>query len=335
MKVSMIYKTLPLFFAMIFLIPVFMVVSYQNQTSLFSHPQLQQIKVLFIGIFLEALPFVLLGVLLSSLLQIFLKDEWIRRFSPKNPVLGVLFGSVLGFILPICECGLIPVVRRLMLKGMPVYIAVTFILSGPILNPVVLSATMVAFRSHPELTWSRMGLALAVAATIGLIIYIIYMRSPKSPLKLSLEKFQMQSDSTGLHEHSKSWSSFFVHAGNELIDMGKYLVLGAFITACIQSFIPREELLALGSGAVSSYLFMMGFAFVLSLCSTSDAFVASAFTHTFSIGPLVSFLVLGPMLDFKGLLMLLATFKAKFVIWLSLLLIVLVFIGSVAVNVLI
>ena len=114
--------------------------------------------------------------------------------------------------------------------------------------------------------------------------------------------------------------------------MGKYLVLGAFLTACIQSFIPREELLALGNGPTASYLFMMGFAFILSLCSTSDAFVASAFTHTFTVGPLVSFLVLGPMLDFKSLLMLSATFKTKFVIGLSLLVMTLVFIGSVAVN---
>lgn len=271
----------------------------------------------------------MLGVLLSSLLQIFIKDAWIRRFSPKHPVIGVLFGSMLGFVLPICECGMIPVVRRLMLKGMPVYIAVTFILSGPILNPVVLSATTVAFDAYPEVIWSRMGLALAVAAAIG---FIIYVRSPKNPLKLSLDKVQMQSDALPFHQHTKTWSSFFVHAGNELIDMSKYLVLGAFITACIQSFIPREQLLALGDGSLSSYLFMMGFAFVLSLCSTSDAFVASAFTHAFSIGPLLSFLVMGPMLDFKGLLMLLATFRIKFVIGLCLLVIVLVLIGSVAID---
>lgn len=328
MKVSTFYKISPLFFPIIFLIPAF-VVSYHHKTGLPSNPQLQQIKTLFIGIFLEALPFLILGVLLSSVLQMFIQEEWIRRLNPKNPVLGVLIGSMLGIVLPICECGMIPVVRRLMLKGMPVYIAVTFILSGPILNPVVFMATMVAFRSHPEITFSRMALAFAVSVLVGLIIYMI---SPKNPLKQSLQLFQLQTDSAGMHQHSKSWSGFFVHAGNEFMDMSKYLVLGSFVTACIQSLIPREELFSLGNGSISSYLFMMGFAFVLSLCSTSDAFVASAFTHTFSIGPLVSFLVLGPMLDFKGLLMLLASFKFKFVIWLVLLLIVLVFVGSVAVN---
>lgn len=331
MKVSNFYKMMPLFFVVIFLIPV-LTVSYQNNVSLLAHPQLQQIKTLFIGVFLEALPFIILGVMLSSLLQIVIKEEWIRRLNPKNPVVGVLLGSMLGIILPICECGMIPVVRRLILKGMPVYIAVTFILSGPILNPVVLVATMVAFRSHPEVILARMGLAFAMSISVGLIVYML---SPKQPLKQSLQRFQLESGSAGLHQHPKTWESFFVHAGNELIEMSKYLVLGAFVTACIQSLVPRAELFALGNGSISSYLFMMGFAFVLSLCSTSDAFVASAFTHAFSVGPLVSFLVLGPMLDFKGLLMLLATFKLKFVILLSLLLIVLIFIGSVAVDFLI
>jgi len=229
---------------------------------------------------------------------------------------------------------MIPVVRRLMLKGMPAYIAVTFILSGPILNPVVFAATMVAFRSHPEITLARMGVAMAVSVSIGLIVYALY---PRNPLKQPLQHAHSPSEPAGFHHHHspQTWTSFFVHAGNELIDMSKYLVLGAFVTACIQSLIPHQELLALGSGPITSYLFMMGLAFVLSLCSTSDAFVASAFMHSFSAGPLLSFLVLGPMLDFKSLLMMLGAFRFKFVIWLCLLLVVLVFIGSAAADFLI
>ncbi|WP_018885877.1 permease [Paenibacillus massiliensis] len=330
MNASTVYKTLPFFFVMIFLIPALTV--WSHDSNLLVHPQLQHIKTIFIGIFLEALPFILLGVLLSSLLQILVKEQWIRRLQPKNPVIGVLLASLLGVILPICECGMIPVVRRLMLKGMPAYMAVTFILSGPILNPVVFMATLMAFRAHPEVVWGRMGLALAVSVSIGLIIYLLY---SGNPLKQSLQRFHAQTGSESSHEHSRTWDSFFVHAGNELMEMGKYLVLGAFVTACIQAFIPRDELLDLGSGSLSSYLFMMGFAFILSLCSTSDAFVASAFTHSFTIGPLVSFLVLGPMLDFKSLLMLLATFKLRFVAVLSLLLLILILLGSMAIDILV
>lgn len=331
MKYPVIFKMLPFMIPLVFVIPV-LAIWVQNDSSLISSRDIQQVKTVFTGIFLEALPFVLLGVLLSSLLQLFVKEQWVRRITPKNPIIGVLFASMLGIVFPICECGMIPVVRRLMLKGMPAYIAVTFILSGPILNPIVFAATIMAFRSHPEVTIGRMGLAFAVAVTVGLLVYVF---SRNNPLKRSLQEFSEQDSANGvrkLHDHPKTWRSLFVHAGDELIEMGKYLVLGAFLTACIQSFIPREELLALGDGPTASYLFMMGFAFILSLCSTSDAFVASAFTHTFTVGPLVSFLVLGPMLDFKSLLMLSATFKTKFVIGLCLLVMTLVFIGSVAVN---
>ncbi|MGC6587311.1 permease [Paenibacillus sp. Dod16] len=308
MKYPVIFKMLPFMIPLVFVIPV-LTIWLQNDSSLISSRDIQQVKTVFTGIFLEALPFVLLGVLLSSLLQLFVKEQWVRRITPKNPVIGVLFASMLGIVFPICECGMIPVVRRLMLKGMPAYIAVTFILSGPILNPIVFAATTMAFHSHPEVTIGRMGLAFAVAVTVGLLVYVF---SRNNPLKRSLQEFSEQDSAVGerkLHEHPKTWRSLFVHAGDELLEMGKYLVLGAFLTACIQSFIPREELLALGNGPTASYLFMMG-----------------------SVGPLVSFLVLGPMLDFKSLLMLSTTFKTKFVIGLSLLVMTLVFIGSVAVN---
>lgn len=331
MKASTLYKIPPLFLPVILLVPA-LTVRLHSKSGLLVNPQLQQIKTIFIAIILEALPFILLSVLLSSLVQVFLKDQWISRLNPKNPLVGVLLASSLGIVLPLCECGMIPVIRRLMVKGMPAYIAITFILSAPILNPVVLTSTLVAFRSHPEVVWGRMGLALAVSISTGLIVYLL---CPKNPLKQSLLTFKLQSGSASSHEHPRSWEGYFVHAGNELIEMSKYLALGAFVTACIQSFIPRDQLFALGNGAVSSYFFMMGFAFVLSLCSTSDAFVASAFTHTFSAGPLIAFLVLGPMLDFKGLLMLFATFKTRFVIGLSLLLMVLILFGSVAANYLI
>ncbi|MBY9080197.1 permease [Paenibacillus sp. HN-1] len=328
MKASMLYKIPPFILPVILFVPA-LTVRLHGKSGLLANPQLQQIKTIFVAIILEALPFILLSVLLSSLVQVFLKDEWIGRLNPKNPLVGVLLASSLGIVLPMCECGMIPVVRRLMVKGMPAYIAVTFILSGPILNPVVLTSTLVAFRSHPEIVWSRMGLAFAVSILTGLIVYGLF---PKKPLKQSLTAFRLRSGNASSHEHPQSWEGFFVHAGNELIEMSKYLALGAFVTACIQTFIPRDQLFALGNGSVSSYFFMMGFAFVLSLCSTSDAFVASAFTHTFSAGPLIAFLVLGPMLDFKSLLMLLATFKSRFVICLSVLLVILILLGSVAIN---
>ena len=343
MKMAAHLKLLSFLIPCAFLVPVLITMA-PNLKEAWNSEALQNMKTVFISIFLEAAPFLLIGVLLSSLMQWFVSEEMIRKLTPKNPVGGVLVAGLLGIIFPICECGMIPVVRRLMHKGMPPYIAVTFILSGPVVNPIVFTATLLAFPSHPEITIARMGLAFAVAASIGGLVYMFVRQNPLRKPKATVTEvkthpgFKMaQPHSHSVdhdHVHDKNWRSFFIHAGDEFVDMSKYLVIGALITACIQTFISRSDLISLGNGPVASYAFMMGFAYVLSLCSTSDAFVASAFSHTFALGPLLSFLVLGPMLDFKSTLMLLSTFRTRFVIGLSLAIIILVFAGSWFINLL-
>jgi uncharacterized membrane protein YraQ (UPF0718 family) len=290
-------------------------------------------KTLFISILLEAIPFVLLGVLTSALLQIFVSEQTVRRLIPSNPIVGVLFACLLGLIFPLCECGMIPIVRRLMLKGMPLYIAVVFILVGPILNPVVFAATYMAFRSRPEIAYSRMGLAFLVAFCIGILIFRFYKRNPLRGYHPNTPQFETPAHSHGQqhqhsHTHSNKLFSVFGHASDEFFEMGKYLIFGAILTACIQTLLPRESLVSIGQGDWSSNLFMMGFAYILSLCSTSDAFVASSFAGTFTAGSLLTFLVFGPMLDFKNTLMLLSVFRGRFVLLLSSLIVVFVLAGS-------
>ncbi|MNJ40017.1 putative permease [compost metagenome] len=272
-------------------------------------------KTMFISIFLEALPFILLGVISSSLLQLFVSEQRLAQIIPRNPLLGILFASLFGILFPICECGMIPVIRRLMAKGMPAYIATVFILSGPILNPIVFFATYTAFRNRPEVIYSRMGLALVVSFIIGLIIYrfIHY-----NPLRISIGTLYDDGSETMEHPTWKSkLTSFFMHMSNEFFEMSKYLTIGAFITAMIHTTVNTGQLTAYGQGPISSHLLMSGFAYLLSICSTSDAFVASSFVNTFSIGSLITFLVLGPMLDLKGTLMLLSVFKTKYVMTLG------------------
>lgn len=293
-------------------------------------------KTMFLSIILEALPFVLLGVAVSALLQSFVSERTIERLIPKNPLLGVLFACLMGIIFPLCECGMIPVVRRLMRKGMPVYIAVVFILVGPILNPVVYASTYMAFRTRPEMAYARMGLAFAIALVVGLLLARI-LRSAKVIRETPQEKAagHAHDHSHGHHEHDHEHhhhggklGSVLSHASEEFFEMGKYLILGAMLTALLQTLVAREHLVAIGQGQLSSNLFMMGFAYVLSLCSTSDAFVASSFATTFSTGSLLAFLVFGPMFDVKSTLMLLSVFKARFVVLLAVLTAVLVLAGS-------
>lgn len=302
-------------------------------TYVFSeYPAIQSFKTMFISIILEALPFVMLGVLLSSLLHVFVSEKIISRLIPKNPFIGIITASSLGLLIPVCECGMIPVVRRLMRKGMPLYMAVVFILTGPIINPVVFWATFEAFRSRPEIAYSRIGLAFAAAAAVGLVVYYFVSRSPlRADNQASAGHLHHGHDH---HEHSHAEShggklkSVMTHAADEFFEMGKYLIFGSILAALIQTFMARESLVAIGQGEWSSHLFMMGFAFIVSLCSTSDAFVAASFAHTFTAGSLLTFLVFGPMIDMKGTLMLLSIFKMKFVIVLIILVAAFVMFGS-------
>ncbi|MEK3903656.1 MULTISPECIES: permease [unclassified Paenibacillus] len=316
-------KILPLLFSAAFLLTAGSL-WLPGHLSLLDNGYVDTFKTAFLGILLEALPFVLLGALLSSLLRVFVPDELISRWIPRRAVPAILFGCLLGILFPVCECGMIPLVRRLMHKGMPLYVAIVFILSGPILNPVVYGATLTAFRSHPELAYTRMGLAFAVAACIGLIIYGTVRRSP---LRLSIRR-EGSEEQHGTLRGGRA-AAVLVHTSDEFFEMGKFLIIGCLLTAGIQTFMNQSSLSAIGDRPLGSYVFMMGLAFALSLCSTSDAFVASTFLHTFPAGALLAFVVLGPMLDFKNALMLLSLFKTRFALYLFFLIAAAVFTGSV------
>ncbi|NIK78426.1 hypothetical protein FHS15_003564 [Paenibacillus castaneae] len=314
---------------------------------LLNSANLQTFKIIFISVILEAFPFILLGVLFSALLQVFVTDELIRKFTPKNPIAGVLFGALLGIIFPLCECGMIPVVRRLIRKGMPAYIGIVYLLAGPIVNPIVYTSTFTAFRGTPEMAYSRMGLAFVISVVVGFLLYK-FMR--KSPLKATPalhvihhnHNHKHSHSHSHDHDHSKNGSGFrgkgasiLSHSSDEFFEMGKYLIFGAFLTAIIQTVVDRSTLTAFAEQPFFAYLFMMAFAFILSICSTSDAFIASSFNGVFDFGPLLAFLVFGAMIDFKNLLMLLSTFRVKFVIILTLLVAVLTLVGAWVTEVLI
>lgn len=302
-----------------------------SSLSIPDNPLLQTFKSMFISIFLEAFPFILFGVLVSSFMQIFVSEEWIRRRVPRHPLPGIAFACLLGVMFPVCECGLIPVVRRLIAKGMPLYVGVVFILVGPIVNPIVFAATYTAFRTRPEMLYSRMGLALAVGAVAGLLIHQ-FIR--KNQLRNSRATMLAEGGAGSEHVHIRGsrMLAMVQHAGSEFFETGKYFIFGCLLTAAIQVFVSRGALVDLGHSQLGSPAVMMGLAYILSLCSTSDAFVASSFTNTFSSGSLIAFMVFGPMLDFKGTLMMLSVFKTKFVVLLVLLITVLVFAGSVLIQ---
>ncbi|MCY8203120.1 MULTISPECIES: permease [unclassified Bacillus (in: firmicutes)] len=285
-----------------------------------------QLNSIFISILIEAIPFILIGVILSGIIQMFVSEEMIARIMPKNRFLAVLFGALAGVLFPACECGIIPITRRLLLKGVPLHAGVAFMLTAPIINPIVLFSTYIAFGNRWSVVFYRGGLALAVSVLIGVILS--YQFKDNQLLK---------PDEPGHHHHHhhtllQKLGGTLRHAIDEFFSVGKYLIIGAFIAAAMQTYVKTSTLLAIGQNDISSSLVMMGLAFVLSLCSEVDAFIASSFSSTFSLGSLIAFLVFGAMVDIKNLLMMLAAFKKRFVFLLITYIVVLVLAGSLLVK---
>ncbi|MDQ6423505.1 permease [Paenibacillus sp. LHD-117] len=274
-----------------------------------------QLNTIFLSMVMEAIPFVLVGVLISGLIQSFITERWIAKIMPKNRFLSSLFGCSVGILFPSCECGIVPITRRLLGKGVPLNAGIAFMLTGPVVNPIVLFSTYVAFGNDWRIVAVRAGMAFAVALVVSVSISLLF---PALPLRQAIQEMAA---STALSDVPRApmplrrkLGSVLTHAVEEFFSVGKYLVLGAFIAACMQTFIPTSSLLHIGSNPIMASLVMMGLAFTMSLCSEADAFIASSFRSTFSMGSISAFLVFGPMIDIKNTLMLLGTFKTKFVV---------------------
>lgn len=270
-----------------------------------------QMNTIFISILIEALPFVTLGVLISGIIQIFVTEEMIAKIMPKNKVLAVLFATFLGFLFPSCECGIVPIVRRLVSKGVPISAGISFMLTAPIINPVVLFATYIAFGSDWKMAIYRALGAIVVSITVGLLLAYFYKGNP-------LKESEHDHHHHHTHEKQSFWKKIRLtleHAVEEFFSMGKYLIIGSLIAAAVQTYIKTATLVSIGQGQASSSLVMMALSFILSLCSEADAFIASSFRSTFSTGSLLAFLVFGPMVDIKNLMMMLATFKKRLVLF--------------------
>ncbi|WP_138493777.1 permease [Paenibacillus pinistramenti] len=299
-----------------------------------------QLNTIFLSMIMEAIPFVLLGVIVSGVIQIYLKEQTISKIMPKNRLLAALFGCGLGLCFPACECGIVPITNRLLRKGVPLQAGIAFMLTGPIINPVVLFATYIAFGSDWRMAAIRAGAAIAVAFVTAVVLSLLFPSIPFRNGALTLNEgeeqaaaaCEMQASEPRRMTRGRELMRVMEHAVEEFFSVGKYLVIGAFIAASMQTFLPTSALLHLGSNPVAASLVMIVLAFVMSLCSEADAFIASSFRSTFSTGALSAFLVFGPMIDIKNTLMLLGVFKGRFVAVLIALVAVCTLLSSLAVG---
>ncbi len=268
----------------------------------------------FLGIFVEAVPYLLLGTLASGLVEIFLDRDQISRWVSGRPIAAAVTGAFMGMVFPVCECGVVPLTRRLFHKGLPLSAGISFLLAAPVLNPIVILSTAAAFGWGPMLFW-RIGLSLLIAIVTGIIFSVE--KEAGNVLRPALT-MSMEHD----HAHDESNASFsekirkaLLITADEFFEMGCYLVIGSMLAAALQTFISQSVLLAIGSGPLLSVLVMLGLAILLSICSTVDAFVALGFVGTFSFGSVLSFLVFGPMVDIKSVLMYSQVFKRRSVFY--------------------
>lgn len=279
---------------------------------------LQTFVTIFLGIFIEAAPFLLLGSLASGLVEVFVSQERLGKLVPANPILASIAGTVLGFAFPVCECGVVPVTRRLFHKGLPLSVGVAFLLAAPIINPIVMASTWAAFGGG-AIFWGRIGMAFLIAAGIGLVF-----TTAPDPQRLLLPSGWVPSQAVTAEgpttRHlARDFQRALIIAGEEFFDMGRYLVLGALLAAVMQTLAPQATLIQLSQGPVTSVLTMLLLAFVLSICSTVDAFLALAFVSSFTTGSILAFLVFGPMVDIKSTLMFAGVFRRRAVFYLVLL----------------
>lgn len=274
------------------------------------------------GLLFEALPFVVVGAILSGLLECYVSSETVARLFPKNRVLGIVLSACIGLLFPMCECGIVPIVRRLVLKGVPVSCAVTYLLASPIINPLVILSTWVAFRGKGALavTGLRVGLAYVVAVVVGLAVWKLL--GENNALLAGMTK------KSNNHEHHTPGGStpvnVLVHASQDFLVIGATLVVGAAAAALINSSISPAAMEPFAKNPFAAVAGMSVLAVVLNLCSEADAFVAASFL-TFPLAAKLAFLVLGPMVDLKLIAMYTTVFRAKAIVVITGLVVLLIF----------
>lgn len=263
-----------------------------------------------ISVLIESLPFVVLGVLLSIVVQVWVPAGVIERCMPRAPWARRAVLSLLGMLIPVCECGNVPFARGLMMRGLGVAETLTFLIAAPIVNPIVIVTTHQAFGFDDGILIARLLGGYAVANLIGWL----YSRHP-DPDGLITDRFRASCELSldnaahggGPGKAQRSLAQFVV----ELRAVMPALVIGSAIAGAVQVLVPRSALLAIGSNPALSIIAMIALAMIVSICSNVDAFFALSFASTFTPGSIVAFLLVGPLVDVKMLALLRTTFRTK------------------------
>jgi uncharacterized protein len=296
--------------------------------------QFQTLGIIFVSIVLEALPFMLLGTLIGGFIEVFLPREKITRWLPEGRWWTIFIGAGIGLLFPVCECAIVPIVRRLLQKGVPLGAAVAFLLGGPIVNPLVAASTAVAYFADWSVVMRRMFFGYLIAVAVGFLINLIFtkVKAVRSDVFSDMDHLS----DAGISGHVKPAAPgekiglAVSHAAEDFFDIGRFLIGGAFIAAVLQTLIPRQFLTSVLGIPALSILIMMIMAVVLNLCSEADAFVAASFRSSqVPVSAQLAFMILGPMLDIKLIIMYVKVFRVRMIAALAVLTFLAVFVSTV------
>lgn len=282
--------------------------------------------VVFSSLLVGAVPLVMLGAFVAAAIGTYVPASVFARIANLPEPLQIPVAGLAGFAFPVCECGSVPVARRLVARGLLPSAAVTFMLAAPILNPIVVLSTYIAYRGR-ETLWpmvlGRVGLGFLAALVVG---WAVGSRNRDTFLRDDVDPALGAScgcgDAHGCsctgdcehsheHEHGSKLRSFFGYFAGDFVYMGRFLIIGAAVAALLQTLLPQSILGSVAAVPILSLVAMMALAFALSLCSESDAFVAASFVQ-FGVGAQLAFLVFGPMMDAKLAFLYRATFSRGF-----------------------
>lgn len=282
---------------------------------------------IFQGILIEAIPFLLLGVIASAFVHIYVKSETLIKLIPQSRWGSILVGPMMGFLFPVCECGNIPLARRMIKKGIPIHTVVAFLFAAPVFNPVVILATYAAFANQPMVVVWRVVLSLIIAMIVSWAVsWVKNKEELLTPGMLEVKDDHQDCEcKPNIKTKEKKFSAFTSSIVREFLELGALLVLGALIASFTQALIPREWIAELGQGPIMSIVAMMLMAALISICSNVDAFFVLSYVNTFSMGSIMAFLVFGPMIDIKVFIMLPKIFRLKVIIYITILIAQLVF----------
>ena len=289
-----------------------------GQTPVY-RPLVGAMSINFLAMMVEALPFMLIGSLVGGVIEVFVPVAWVERVFQRRHLRGVLVAGAMGLVVPVCECAVVPVIRRLLSKGVPFGAALAFLLGGPIVNPLVAASTAVAysFTWHPVAL--RLGCGYLIAVVVGLLLGRWFNRD--NGLTAAIQ----QTASLGCghihcdHGNDKPGlkSQLFHalgHAADDFISVGSYLVIGTFIAAFVRSAVSLEVFNQLLGAPWQAIVLMMAMAVLLNLCSEADAFIAASFRGLLPPSAQLAFMVLGPMFDLKLLLLYFGLFSKRAIV---------------------